>query len=257
MNQTKIEWAEATWNPITGCTKTASGCKNCYAERRAKRFRGRFGYPADDPFRVTFHENRLQDVTPRQKPKRVFVCSMGDLFHEDVKDEWRLKVLERIMLCYLHEFVILTKRITTARRFFDRYSAAQNIVLGYSASTQADFDNGFYQLAFSHADRKVLSLEPLLGPIDLGSEQDLACIDGVIVGGESGPGARPMHPDWVRSIRDQCVAAGVPFFFKQWGAWAQTGPGFVRVGKKIAGRKLDGRTWDQWPNKVLDKQAEL
>lgn len=318
---TKIEWTDTVWNVVTGCTKIASGCKHCYAARMANRLRGRCGYPADDPFRVTLHPDRLEQPLRWRKPRTVFVNSMGDLFHEDVPDGFIFWVWYTIARTVGrgHVFQILTKRPNRMREWFTKlddaiepdyrercgdriailahgpdeirkehscgrallfadmlemwgyppYGSAYptydwadgligwptvlpNLWLGTSASAQKDLDANVPLLLNTPAAVRFVSLEPLLGPIDLvdmigpysatdgtalmGDGRNRG-LDWVIVGCESGPHARPMDEDWVRSIRDQCQSAGVKFFYKQ----------RLDGGKKISLPVLDGCTWDQMP----------
>ena len=303
MSKTKIEWAEEVWNPVTGCTKISPGCKNCYAERMSKRLAGRFGYPAVNPFRVTLHPDKLTEPLNWKKPKRIFVCSMGDLFHEDVPDSWIAAVFKSIGMCMSagdarkdHIFMVLTKRPERMRNFFRDWPLFENLPnvwLGVSAENQEPADARIPVLLSIPAVKRFVSLEPMLGPVDLdnieckpgyfenalsleewaGAEDSPevkasmgggALLDWVICGGESGPGARPVHPEWVRGVRDQCEAYGVPFFFKQWGEWAedkqhglattsvracrfQDGTLVERVGKNDAGRMLDGKEYLEWP----------
>jgi len=257
MAKTKIEWTDITWNPITGCTPVSEGCQHCYAERMAKRLAGRFGYPKDDPFRVTFHPDRLDEYLKWwRKAKRIFVCSMGDLFHKNVNLSWLDNIFHIIKLCPQHTFIILTKRPENIESMLydsnilgeDDYLS--NVHLGVSVENSRYLKRIDWLSGRIPAKIKFISFEPLIGPI---SNFDflLEGIDWVIVGGESGPGARLMHPNWVRSIRNQCTKAGIPFFFKQWGEWApivtlniET---MVKVGKKQAGRLLDGRKWSELP----------
>jgi protein gp37 len=306
MAGTKIEWADAVWNPVTGCTPISEGCVNCYAARMAKRLAGRFGYPPGDPFRVTIHQDRLMEPHKWKKARRVFVCSMGDLFHAHVRFE-NIRVILAHMLRprgrkEWHTFLILTKRPDRMAEFFTWMQSQErsftiewpqdHIWLGTTVENQ-DRTDRISTLLKIPAAKHFVSLEPLLGPVDVspylpgcyecnmtcgfrGGENyipdyqcikcgheapmgdptwgndpsfyrcpecdyetddyekpcpdcsegelvqyhpDIACLDWVIVGGETGPGARPMHPDWIRSVRDQCQAAGVPFFFKGWGMW--------------------------------------
>jgi len=230
---TKIEWAEESWNPVTGCSRVSEGCANCYAERMAKRLAGRCGYPADDPFRVTFHEDKLPAPLHWKKPRVVFVCSMGDLFHEDVTYEELTMVWNVMLEADWHLFLVLTKRPERMREFIR--VPLPNVWLGVSAENQARADERIPVLLSIPAAKRFVSIEPMLGPVELGeylySDYDVAAMDNqlltplegfkhikldwVIVGGESGPGARPIHPDWARSVRDQCRDAGVPFFMKQ------------------------------------------
>lgn len=365
---TKIEWADQTWNPVTGCTKVSAGCKHCYAKRMSNRLHGRHGYPEDDPFRVTLHPDRLDEPLRWRKPRRVFAVSMGDLFHEDVP-EWFVEDIFAVMACaQSHVFQLLTKRPERMLKLIDRLSrhgrtgyvstaaadrqAARpyftrpmspgdivnapwplpNVWLGVSAEDQATADERIPILLDTPAAVRFVSCEPLLSEIDLqaactkhcpngdcfedkGGSKDRVVIDSeegglavecycsrlngldwVIVGGETGPGARPIHPDWARSLRDQCAEASAPFFFKAWGDWCpvkdficreKEGNKFLwntilhsgaeihhsetgrfrqyvwhftehepkdesefatyRVGKKAAGRTLDGVIHEEWP----------
>lgn len=343
---TKIEWVTnpdgtkgESWNPVTGCDKVDPGCANCYAERMSKRLRGRCGYPADDPFRVTLHPDRLDKPLHWRKPRRVFVNSMSDLFHKNVPGSFVNDVFAVMSIASdlqpgpSHEFMILTKRPDRMQNYFDNphrwgrvahkardrghlISAAPhgwplpNVWLGVSVHDQASADERIPILLQTPAAKRFVSIEPCLGAVDITRwlrpkpdciaiaddgtclhvenmtpecHAGVACpvtnqwlgIDYVILGGESGPGARPMHPDWARSVRDQCEAAGVPVMFKQWGAWAPWRPELVlfddkrqvypngdwikwgiapakftssnrsalmvKTGKKIAGRLLDGK----------------
>jgi len=351
MSKSKIEWTDAVWNPVTGCSKVSEGCRNCYAERMSKRLAGRCGYPLGDPFRVTLHPDKLGDPLKWRKNRMVFVNSMSDLFHDDISNGIRDEIFGVMLACRIlnnipdHTFQILTKRPKRMHQYFIErepvellqawssaanwitlddgdmvfdelvYSATcrnwdkqgrnssgsehkpwgyieklwplPNVWLGVSVENQAAADERIPLLLQTPAAVRFISAEPLLGPINLTNlhYENVTSIDAlkglhgfpsphtegpkldwVIVGGESGPGARPMHPTWVRSLRDQCKAANVPFFFKQWGEWGwfQGGHGsmklpamfvdgepfkawMVRVGKKKAGRELDGRTWDGMP----------
>jgi len=316
---TKIEWATESWNPITGCSKISPGCANCYAERMAKRLAGRFGYPADDPFAVTLHESQLKKPLKWRKPRMVFVCSMGDLFHEDVPFEWISLVISNAASAHRqnpkHKWLFLTKRperILAWREWvlktrIDVQHAAwfQHVAwIGVTTDSQEQADKRIPILLQIPAAVRFVSAEPMLGPVDLnwvgsgaahydclhganlfrdGRVSGVTKIDWVICGGESGPGARPMHPGWARSLRDQCLASAVPFFFKQWGQWEpvcklyaddqlekEDGRGELfalepnghfeeyyqpspdawlmeSVGKKKSGRLLDGREWNQYP----------
>lgn len=331
-----------TWNPVTGCTKVSPGCKHCYAERMARRLAGRFGYPRDglscpqcgdwygkreniahkhislgcaecgvklqttSSFDVTLHPDRLEQPLRWKKPRTVFVCSMGDLFHDNVPGGFVDEVFHVIGSRKQHTFLVLTKRPERMLRFVESYTkrylfllgtddepvtfdyAFSNLWLGVTAENQATADERIPLLLQMPAAVRFVSVEPMLGAVDLqkylderewpdytwGIEPEFITrpgLDWVIAGGESGPGARPVHPDWLRGIRDQCQAAGVPFFLKQWGAhvdmsnmpqetidrvvpvsasrWAHTPDGtrMYRVGKKAAGRLLDGREWNEWP----------
>ncbi len=315
MSKTKIEWADVVWNPVTGCTKVSAGCKHCYAERMWPRL------ATGRPFTsVQCHDDRLHAPLHWKKPRRVFVNSMSDLFHEDVPDEFIDRVFAVMALCPQHTFTVLTKR---PRRMFDymngqdeclddaridliRLTASyygytdfpgteikwpiQNVWLGVSCENQETADKRIPLLLKTPAALRFVSCEPLLGPINLEDRYNGITLNWVIVGGESGPKARPMHPDWARSLRDQCQFESVPFFFKQWGEWApacaqypdtdaeqdendnascggdicMSNDGYIwedgvqpsttgrpwlinRVGKKKAGRLLDGVLHDEFP----------
>jgi protein gp37 len=302
--RTAIEWSESTWNPTVGCTKVSPGCDHCYAERITERFHGPGSFA-----NVVLHPDRLELPLRWRKPRRVFVNSMSDLFHDDVPDEYIGRVFAVMAAAPRHTFQVLTKRHARMRalmrsgEFFALVSdhaiealgmdvlpwPLPNVWLGVSVEDQHWADIRIPALLDTPAVVRFLSAEPLLGPIDLTrwlagrcrycdgiviDDTDGRCTGGdigwVIVGGESGSGARPMHPEWARNLRDQCVAAGVPFLFKQWGEWTQrvniveadhcpvqyvdadsVGPDaderMWRVGKKRAGRELDGRTWDEYP----------
>ena len=238
-----IEWTDATWNPVAGCSRVSPGCQNCYAERMAARF-SKPGLPyhelavmtQDGPRwtnRIRLLEEKLEVPLRWRRPRTVFVNSMSDLFHERVPLEYIRRVFDVMRRAQQHRFQILTKRSERLRAVDADLSWASNIWMGVSVE---DADRLFRvdDLRATGASVRFLSLEPLLGPL---TKLTLDGIQWVIVGGESGPGARPMDPAWVIEIRDRCQAAGVPFFFKQWGG----------VNKKKAGRLLDGRVWDEMP----------
>ena len=229
----KIEWVDATWNPVTGCTKISPGCANCYAEVFAERFRGVPGHPYEQGFDLKLWPNRLILPLTWKKSKRIFVNSMSDLFHKDVPEEFIYSVFETMNAAHWHTFKILTKRPERMLELNDRLPWAKNIWMGTSVESAA-YAHRIDILRQSKARIKFLSVEPLLGPMP---NLTLNNIDWVIVGGESGRRARPMEGDWVRDIRDQCDAANVSFFFKQWGG----------TNKKKTGRMLDGKTWDDRP----------
>jgi protein gp37 len=293
---TGIEWTDATWNPVTGCSPISPGCEHCYAARMAQRLAGRCGYPADEPFRPgTVHEDKMSEPTRWKTPRRVFVCSMGDLFHEDVPDHVRLDVLTVMAwTAPQHTYLLLTKRPAVMRRYFesitwaavegkrvmpvpfDKVDPAQlaeapfpaNIWLGVTAEDQKRADERLPILTSIPAMHHFVSCEPLLGPVDVTPWAE--ALDWVILGGETGPGARPMHPNWARAIVCEREDAGVPVFFKSWGEWA---PGYVehgnwldygdmcvadthdwpegwcsfKVGKKAAGHLLDCQEYQQVP----------
>ena len=279
---TKIEWAEETWNPITGCTPVSEGCANCYARRMATRLRGRCGYPADDPFRIVYHHKKYGEPLRWKKPRIVFVCSMGDLFHKDVDVRYLAEVFGVMKKAKQHTFLLLTKRPENVPRHESLWD--KNVWLGVTAENQQRADERIPILLQIPAAVRFVSVEPMLGRVCLdihpGPEigkptgkgwrpASPGTIDWVICGGESGPGARPMHPDWARSLRDQCQTAGVPFFFKQWGKYCYpdqmpeytydavdvhhnlAGHGDYNkpwgVGKKLAGRLLDDEEWNEMP----------
>ena len=235
----KIEWTETTWNPVTGCTKVSPGCAHCYAETFAERFRGVPGHPYEQGFDLKLWPDRLGLPLKWRRPRLVFVNSMSDLFHEDVPDAFIAEVFDVMQLANQHTYQLLTKRPARAREMASQLSWPSNVWMGVSVENQR-WTSRINDLRHLPAAVKFLSCEPLLGPLKL----DFGGIDWVIVGGESGPRARPMRADWARAVRDQCVAAGVPFFFKQWGAHNEQG---VRVGKKRAGRTLGGRVWSELP----------
>ncbi len=228
-----IEWTEATWNPVTGCSKVSPGCQHCYAETLARRLKA-MGQPNyRNGFRVTLQEHMLELPLKWRRPRTVFVNSMSDLFHADVPASYILRVFEIMNRASWHQFQVLTKRSERLADLSSGLPWAPNIWMGVSVEN-AKVMPRIDHLRASGAAVKFLSLEPLLGPLP---RLDLDGIDWVIVGGESGPGAREMKPEWVTDIRDQCGVAGVAFFFKQWGG----------VNKKKTGRELDGRTYDDLP----------
>jgi len=289
MAETSIEWATASWNPVTGCTKISEGCQNCYAERMSKRLAGRYGYPKDEPFKVTNQPDRLHQPGDWKKPKRIFVCSMSDIFHDDVEWNWLFSIFQIAGMLPRHQFLFLTKRPERAEQLLNGdlgYHLQRqdwcdtwpipNILIGTTAENQKRADERIPILLQIPAAARFVSVEPMLGPVDIDwslgriESTKLPSIDWVICGGESGPGARPMHPEWAASLAWQCIKANVPFFFKQWGEWEQCkNPKYEqsntfgllpdgsyrfdqnyrmkKVGKKKAGRMLSGETWDQYP----------
>ncbi|MBX9573002.1 MAG: phage Gp37/Gp68 family protein [Candidatus Obscuribacterales bacterium] len=234
-----IEWTDATWNPITGCTKVSPGCANCYAETFAERFRGVPGHPYQQGFDLKLWSNRLELPLTWRKPKRIFVNSMSDLFHKDVPLEFILEVFHTMNKADWHCFQTLTKRADRLLELDRHLPWTDNIWAGVSVEN-ADYVHRIDYLRETHAKTKFLSVEPLLGAIP---DMNLKGIDWVIVGGESGNRCRPVQKDWVLDIRDQCQRAGVHFFFKQWGG----------RNKKAAGRVLEGRTWDEMPPSIASK----
>jgi protein gp37 len=231
--KSSIEWTESTWNPLTGCTKVSPGCKHCYAERMARRLQA-MGQPNYvNGFRLTLHENVLEKPLEWKKPQVIFVNSMSDLFHKDVPVDFIEKVFDIMRRADWHTFQVLTKRAERLEELSSRIDWPGNVWMGVSVETEA-YTFRIDHLRKTGAKIKFLSLEPLLGPLP---ELDLKGMSWAIVGGESGPSARPLDPEWVTDIRDQCLRARVPFFFKQWGG----------VQKKRKGRLLEGRTWDEMP----------
>jgi protein gp37 len=232
-----IEWTDATWNPVTGCTKISAGCDNCYAERFSERFRGTKGHPFENGFDLTIRPARLEQPLRWRQPRMIFVNSMSDLFHKDVPNEFIARVFNTMEAAHWHTFQVLTKRSSLMRDFLKRrYGASpgpSHMWFGVSVEDGTKLSR-VRHLQQAPAGIRFLSIEPLIGPI---GPINLAGIDWVIVGGESGPKARPMEHAWVSSIRDQCKMAGVAFFFKQWGG----------IRPKTGGRKLDGREWNDFP----------
>jgi protein gp37 len=239
--QSTIEWTEQTWNPVTGCTKVSPGCKHCYAEVMACRLHamGTAGY--ESKFKLTVHESRLNQPLARKKPTTYFVNSMSDLFHEAVPDEFIDHVFNTIAATPQHTYQILTKRAARLPEYFTRRACPPNVWLGVSVE---DRRHGVPRIAYLRRVNvrvRFLSVEPLLG--DLG-EIDLRGIHWVIVGGESGPRARPMQEEWVANVQAQAEAAGAAFFFKQWGGWGADG---VKRHKKANGREFRGQMWNAYP----------
>ncbi len=237
---TTIEWTDATWNPVTGCTKISPGCDHCYAERFSERFRGTRGHPFETGFDLTLRPERLEQPLRWCQPRMIFVNSMSDLFHKEIPRAFVSKVFDTMEQAHWHTFQVLTKRSSLLRNFLrqrygDRRGPA-HMWFGVSVEDGSK-SSRVRHLRDAPAGVRFLSIEPLIGPI---GTIDLTGIDWVIVGGESGPGARPMRVDWARSIRDQCEASGVAFFFKQWGG----------LRPKSGGRELDGREWNQFPEFV-------
>ena len=231
---TKIEWTNITWNPVTGCTEVSPGCDHCYARRFAERFRGVAGHYFEHGFDVTLRPSKLEEPKKWKRPRRVFVNSMSDLFHRDVSDLYIDQIFDVMESQSHHTFQVLTKRPERMKRYairrHHRRRIAPNIWLGTSVESN-DYAWRARMLAETPAHLRFLSVEPMIGPIDL---VVLEGVGWVIAGGESGPGQRPMDVKWVRELRDRCVAGGIPFFFKQWH-------------KGTTGRELDGQLWEQFP----------
>lgn len=289
MAKTSIEWTDMVWNPVTGCSPVSEGCRNCYAARIASRF-GKEGESFEGlaesgkwTGKITLHPERLNIPLHRKKPTRFFVNSMSDLFHPEIPVSFIIEVFEVMAACPQHTFQVLTKRPERigpvlygeeGRWYLGGGDSIPNVWLGFSAEDQETFDVRAERIESAGWTGLIwVSLEPLLGSVDISRYLKKSCwsmrLGWIVVGGESGTSARPMHPYWVRSIRDCCQAAGIPFFFKQWGEWAQCDdpqevlrlrnrafeilPGhlcFKRVGKKAAGCLLDGRTWDEFPKRA-------
>ena len=238
MSKSKIEWTGSTWNPITGCTKYSDGCTNCYAEKMANRLKNMGLKKYENSFNLTLHYENIEDPLFMKKPQTIFVCSMSDIFHKDVPDEFILKLFEVMNKAHWHTFQVLTKRAERIKELNDSITWTKNIWLGTTVESQKVIHRIDY-LRESGAYIKFLSIEPLLTPIN---DLKLKNIDWVIVGGESGAKARPMLKEWVVDIKNQCKAQDVPFFFKQWGG----------KNKKKAGRLLDNNTYDEMPKKITE-----
>ena len=228
-----IEWTEATWNPVTGCTKVSPGCKHCYAERMAKRLKAMENPRYLNGFDVTLHEDLIVLPLKWKKPRRIFVNSMSDLFHVEVPERFIAGCFETMQRAHWHTFQILTKRPERAAELAESLPWSANVWMGASVES-AEYYWRIEELRRVPSAIRFLSVEPLLGPVD---EIPLEGIDWVIAGGESGPKCRPMRAEWVTALRDRCREGGVAFFFKQWGG----------VNKKRTGRELEGRTWDEMP----------
>lgn len=239
--KSSIEWTESTWNPLTGCTKISPGCKLCYAERMSARLKAMGQRNYRNGFMLTLHKHMLSAPLHWKKPQVVFVNSMSDLFQDKVPVTFIQQVFATMRASHWHQFQVLTKRSSRLLELSAQLDWAENIWMGVSVENEK-YQFRIDELRQTGAAVKFLSLEPLLGPLP---KLSLSGIDWVIVGGESGPGARPIRKEWVTSIRDQCAAAGVSFFFKQWGG----------VNKKKAGRMLDGRYYDEMPHCGLTAQA--
>ncbi len=236
-DRSAIEWTDATWNPVTGCTKISAGCDNCYAERFAERFRGVAGHPYEQGFDLTLRPERLDQPLAWRGPRMIFVNSMSDLFHKAVPFDFVDDVFDTMERAHWHTFQVLTKRSSRMRKYVNaRYKeqpVPSHIWLGVSVEDGTKLSR-VQHLRDTHASIRFLSIEPLIGPV---GEIALDGIHWVILGGESGPNARPMEPKWARSLRDQCKRARVSFFFKQWGG----------LRPKSGGRLLDDREWNALP----------
>lgn len=288
-DKTGIEWTDATWNPVTGCAKVSAGCKHCYAERNWPRMTKLVPAYAGRAFtNVATHADRLLQPLSWKRPRRIFVNSMSDLFHQDIHDDFIGMVFRTMARAPQHTFQVLTKRAERMQRLLthpkmrgfvgDAPWPLPNVWIGVSVEDQATADKRIPLLLDTPAAVRWISAEPLLAPIDLaehGLHGGPGQLDWVVVGGESGPKARPMHPEWARGLRDQCAAAAVPFLFKQWGEWQPVHPSgasipgcgttpqrepafrfehghyFTKVGKKLAGRLLDGALHDGYPGACL------
>lgn len=232
-DQSRIEWTDATWNPVRGCTKVSPGCKHCYAETFAERFRGVPGHPFEQGFDLRHVPSALSLPLSWRRPRLIFVNSMSDLFHEDVTDDYIARVFAVMREARHHQFQVLTKRADRMAALAPWLRVPANVWMGVSVESD-EYQSRIDRLRDVTTAVRFVSLEPLLGPLPALSLQN---IHWVIVGGESGPRARPMAAAWVREIRDQCQQESVPFFFKQWGG----------VQKAKSGRELDGRTWNEMP----------
>jgi len=235
--QSNIEWTQMTWNPVTGRSKVSQGCKNCYAERMARRLQAMGVDRYRQAFDVTLHHDLIDLPRAWRKPRKVFVNSMSDLFHEDVPLEFIRRIFETMNACSHHTFQILTKRSDRLTEIANHLTWPRNVWMGVSVENAEVFDR-VHDLARVPAAVRFISCEPLIGPLE---GLPLASIHWVIVGGESGPRARPMNEQWVESIFAQCRRANVHFFFKQWGG----------VRKDLTGRKLHGRTYDEMPSLAM------
>lgn len=232
--QSSIEWTDATWNPVTGCDKVSPGCKHCYAERLSLRLQ-KMGQPKyRKAFSVAVHASSLRDPVQMKKPHMIFVNSMSDLFHDRIPVDFIQRVFRTMEAANWHRYQILTKRSARLLKLDSHLTWHPHVWMGVSVESDS-YRFRIDDLRRTGAHVKFLSLEPLLGPLH---DLDLSGIDWVIVGGESGPGARPMEKNWVRDVRDQCISMRIPFFFKQWGGF----------NKKSAGRVLDGKVWSELPN---------
>ncbi|MFC1844826.1 DUF5131 family protein [Thermodesulfobacteriota bacterium] len=231
----EIEWTEATWNPVTGCSQVSDGCLHCYAYRMAKRLQAMGNKRYQNGFNVTLHHDLVELPLKWKKPRVIFVNSMSDLFHKKVPDSFIKSVFQTMAKAPQHTFQVLTKRAERLVEISQSLDWTDNIWMGVTVES-GDYKNRINLLRKVPASIRFLSIEPMIASV---GELNLAGIDWVVVGGESGPGARPMEKSWVESVKDQCLANNVPFFFKQWGG----------TNKKKAGRLLNGKEWNQYPQK--------
>jgi protein gp37 len=244
-DRTAIEWTDATWNPVTGCTKVSAGCDHCYAERFSERFRGVPGHPFENGFDLTLRPERLGQPFRWRGPRHIFVNSMSDLFHKDIPRSFVDRVFETMEHADWHIYQVLTKRSSLMRDYVNRRysgtSAPPHIWLGVSIENRGALAR-LRHLQQTHASLRFVSFEPLIGPI---GQLDLSGVHWAIVGGESGPGYRPLDPAWVREIRDQCLEADMAFFFKQWGGRTP----------KAGGSEFEGRVWMNYPSTTAIRLA--
>jgi protein gp37 len=249
VQQSAIEWTDATWNPVTGCTKISAGCDNCYAARFSERFRGVPGHPFETGFDLTLRPERLMQPLTWKRPRMIFVNSMSDLFQKEIPKEHISAVFDTMEQANWHTYQVLTKRSSLLMKFInDRYRtrpAPAHMWFGVSVENEPATSR-IVHLQNANASVRFLSIEPLIAPV---GRLDLRGIHWVIVGGESGPRSRPIDPEWVIDVRNQCVAAGVAFFFKQWGGRSP----------KTGGRLLEGQLWSQFPKNRREpaRQREL
>ncbi|MDR1680977.1 MAG: phage Gp37/Gp68 family protein [Prevotellaceae bacterium] len=250
MKTTKIEWTDKTWNPITGCTKTSAGCVNCYAEVMARRLQAMGQEKYQNGFNLTLHKEYLSEPLSWKKPHTIFVCSMSDLFHKDVPDDFINQVMAVIKSTPQHRYQLLTKRAERMKEYFQAHSIPANVWLGVTVENKAG-RNRIDFLRTLKSPIRFLSCEPLLEDLE---DLNLENIDWVIVGGESGISARPMKQEWVLSIQKQTEKQGSAFFFKQWGTWGSDG---VKRNKHKNGKSINGKIYQQMPSYMPDKQHEL
>jgi len=236
-DKSTIEWTDATWNPVTGCTKISAGCDNCYAARFSERFRGVAGHPFENGFDLTLRPERLQQPLDWRKPRMIFVNSMSDLFQKEIPKSHISQVFDTMERADWHVYQVLTKRSSLLRKFLNERYQSQKAPAHMWFGVSVENDKAVARISHlqdANAGIRFLSIEPLIGPV---GKLNLKGIDWVIVGGESGPGARPMDPAWAIDIRNQCIKSKVAFFFKQWGGRSP----------KAGGRLLEGREWNQFP----------